>query len=413
MVTSASGCHVTDIAGRTFLDLRAGTLNAVVGYGNRRVVEAMTQQSTRLMTWDLSEATTVPAARLAARIAELAPGDLSRTLFCNSGSEAVEAAVKIARVWHTLSGRPERTWVLSLHDGYHGSTSVGIAATGTEFRRANAGPLPGGYAQIATPRCPDCAAPVPHTVCRIPGAEELESLIHRIGADGVAAFIVEPVLGVGGVIVPPDGYLRALREICTRYGVLLIVDEVVTGFGRTGRWFGIDHEDVVPDVLVTAKNLAGAYAPLSAVTVSERIFATFAADPFLGGLRHGHTTGGHAVACAAALAVLDIIADEGLVEQAASLGEVLLELLQPARAMPGVRDVRGRGLLLGVETESIEMAVAVAAAAQDSGVLVRPFGTVLTIAPPLVITHEEAVCGVRTVLDSFAAAARGVPGVRS
>lgn len=140
IVTSARGCHVSDVTGRTFLDLRAGTLNAAVGYGNPRVVEAVASQCAELMTWDLGEATTAPAARLAARIADLAPGDLNRTLFCNSGSEAVEAAIKIARGWHVLSGRPERKWVLSVWDGYHGSTAVGIAATGSPFRRANAGP---------------------------------------------------------------------------------------------------------------------------------------------------------------------------------------------------------------------------------------------------------------------------------
>lgn len=401
IVTSARGCHVSDVTGRTFLDLRAGALNAAVGYGNPRVVEAVASQCAELMTWDLGEATTAPAARLA----DLAPGDLNRTLFCNSGSEAVEAAIKIARGWHALSGRPERKWVLSVRDGYHGSTAVGIAATGSPFRRANAGPLPTGYAQIATPRCPDCVTSVAHTGCRVPGADELESAIARLGSERVAAFIIEPVLGVGGVIVPPDGYLRAVREVCTRHGALLIADEVVTGFGRTGRWFGADHENVVPDILVTAKHLAGGYAPLSAVTVPENIFAAFAADPFLGGLRHGHTTGGHAVACAAALAVLDIIDGDGLIEHGASVGRSLLTLMQTARGTPGVRDVRGRGLLLGLEVESIEMATAVAVAARDAGVLLRPFGTVLTIAPPLVITHDEATHGVRTVLDACAAVA--------
>jgi adenosylmethionine-8-amino-7-oxononanoate aminotransferase len=393
------------------LDLRAGTLNAAVGYGHPQVVEAITDQATKLMTWDLGEATTIPAARLAARIAELAPGDLARTLFCNSGSEAVEAAVKIARGWHALSGRSERTWVLSLRDGYHGSTAAGIAATGSPFRRTNAGPLPSGYAQIATPRCPECGAGVAHWACQVPGAEELESAIERHGPERVAAFLVEPVLGVGGVIVPPKGYLRAVREVCTRHGVLLIADEVVTGFGRTGCWFGCDHEGVVPDILVTAKHLAGAYAPLAAVTVPDAIFTTFAQDPFLGGLRHGHTTGGHAVACAAALAVLDVITSGRLVEHCAAVGQRLAAKLEDARGIAGVRDVRGRGLLLGVEFESVELAGAVAAVAQDAGVLVRSFGTVLTIAPPLVITADEAERGVQTVLDACASVAAG-HGVR-
>jgi adenosylmethionine-8-amino-7-oxononanoate aminotransferase len=407
LMTSARGCRVSDARGNTYLDLRAGSLNAAVGYGRSQVVEAIVRQAHELMTWDLGHATTIPAARLAARIAELAPGDLTRTLFCNSGSEAVEAAVKIARGWHALSGRPERTWVLSLRDGYHGSTLAGIAATGSPFRRTNAGPLPSGYAQIATPRCSDCGAGVIHPACQVPGADELESAIERYGPGQVAAFIVEPVLTAGGIIVPPEGYLRAVRNVCSRHGVLLIADEVVTGFGRTGRWFATDHEDVVPDILVTAKHLAAAYAPLAAVTVPDTIYAAFARDPFLGGLRHGHTTGGHAIACAAALAVLDVVESEGLIDRSAAVGEMLAATLEDARGIPGVRDVRGRGLLLGVEFESVDMATAVAAATQDGGVLVRQFGPVLALAPPLVISDDDATHGAAILLDACAMAASG------
>lgn len=405
MVVSGQGCYVQDLCGRRYLDLRAGTLNAAVGYSHPKIIEAITAQASALMTWDLGEATTVPATRLAARLAELAPGALSRTLFCNSGSEAVEAALKIARGFHALSGRTERTWVLSLHDGYHGTTTAGIAATGSPFRRTGAGPLPTGYAHVPTPRCsshPGCGDGTTHRRCEAPGADELEALIQRIGPEKVAAFVLEPVLGIGGVIVPPAGYLREIREICDRHQVLLIADEVATGLGRTGRWFGCDHEDVVPDILVTAKHLTAGYAPLSAVTTTQDIYQAFASDPYLGGLRHGHTTGGHATACAAALAVLEVLADEHLVPRAAMLGDVLLEQLRPALEIPGIRAVRGRGLLVGLETDSLERAAAIAAKAQTEGVLVRAFGPVLTLAPPLVISLEETLYGASVLLDACA-----------
>ncbi|MFC1435362.1 aspartate aminotransferase family protein [Streptacidiphilus sp. N1-3] len=411
VLVGGSGSSVVDDVGRSYLDLRAGTLNATVGYGHPTVVRALSRQAAVLMTWDLAEVTTEPAALLAERIADLLPDGLSRTLLCNSGSEATEAAVKIARQWHELNRRPERTWVLSFGDGYHGATALGIATTSSPFRREGAGPLPGGFAHLDTPRCTVCLTEPGHAGdCEIPGPARWEEQMLRLGPDRIAAVLVEPVLSVGGVIVPPPGHLRGLRDLCEKYGIVLICDEVATGFGRTGRWFGFEHElgpQAGPDIVTTAKGLAGGYAPLSAVTVRQDIYQAFAKDPLLGGLRHGHTTGGHATACAAALAVLDVVRDQDLVRAAADRGAQLLRGLQPLRRFDGVREVRGRGLLVGVEMVSLQAAADVAAAAHARGVLVRHFGPVLTLAPPLVITEQEIAAGVAAVTDAVAAAVGG------
>ncbi|MEV7885139.1 aminotransferase family protein [Streptomyces sp. NPDC002817] len=411
VLTDGYGCQVRDTRGRTFLDLRAGTLNATVGYSHPDVVQALHEQAGRLMTWDLAEVTTPPAAWLARRIASLLPPPLGRTLFCNSGSEATEAALKIARMWHRIEGCAERKIVLSYADGYHGATAAAIAATASEFRREGSGPLPSGYAHLVTPRCSACASAVGHAACQVPGTAEWEEQILTVGPENIAAVLVEPVLSVGGVIVPPPGRLRDLRALCDRYGMLLIVDEVATGFGRTGKLFGFEHDldgQAAPDIVTTSKGLTGGYAPLAAVTVREDIYSGFARDPLLGGLRHGHTTGGHATACAAALAVLDVIERDCLVAAAAERGTQLLTSLQALSEYAGVRGVRGRGLMIGVEMASIELAAQVARAAQDDGVLVRSFGPVLTVAPPLTISADEARMGAEVLTEAVRATTTAV-----
>lgn len=408
---SGRGCHVRDDHGRSYLDLRAGTLNATVGYGHPTVVEAIRDQASRLMTWDLAEVSTPPARELADRIADLLPEPLEYTLFCNSGSEATEAALKIARMWHRIQGRSGRTTVMSFADGYHGATTAAIAATAAPFRRDGAGPLPGGYAHLATPRCTAHAEDEDHAECRVPGVSEWEAQLLSVGPESVAAVLIEPVLSVGGIIVPPPGELAGLRALCDRHGILLVADEVATGFGRTGRMFGFEHDlgadGSAPDIITTAKGLTGGYAPLAAVTVRSDIYEAFAGDPLLGGLRHGHTTGGHATACAAALAVLDIVENDKLVAAAATRGTQLLDALTPLKQQAAVRDVRGQGLLIGVEMASMELAAQVARAAQKHGVLIRSFGSVLTVAPPLVISELEAERGARALSDAIQAVTSG------
>jgi adenosylmethionine-8-amino-7-oxononanoate aminotransferase len=221
----------------------------------------------------------------------------------------------------------------------------------------------------------------------------------------VAALIVEPVLGIGGVRLPPDGFLRQLREICDRYGMLLVFDEILTGFGRTGKMFAFEHWGVLPDVLLTSKCLTGGYVPLSAVTVREDIYETFAEDPLLGGFRHGHTNSGHAACCAGALAVLEIIQREHAVRNAELRGgQLLAGLQQTLSGVPGILEIRGKGLLVGIEfsPDVPDAADATARAARGRGVLVRHQDNIITVAPPLIVRADE----IEMVIDTLGASLR-------
>lgn len=403
LMMAGEGCFVSDVSGHRYLDARACTLNAALGYGHPAVIEAVAAQMSRLMTYDLSVGSTGPAIMLARRLANLLPGPLARTFFTGSGSEATEAAIRIARMYHQCAGHPGKQVMITLHDGYHGATLAALAATGSPFRRAGADPLPGGFATAPTPRCAACSDGTAHERCEIPGPGEVAHLIARLGADRVAAVMIEPVLGVGGIIPLPDGYLAAIQRTCSENGVLMIVDEVMTGLGRTGTMFGLEHENgIVPDIVTTGKHLTGGHLPLAAVTTTQAVYDAFALDPLLGGLRHGHTTSGHATACAAALACLDVIDRDGLVARARQAGTVLLSELGRLRRHPAVRDVRGRGLLAGVELATADAAGLAAEQCMRRGVLVRPMGTVLQVAPPLIITDDQ-VRQVTVVLDQACA----------
>lgn len=390
MVVAGSGAEVTDAAGRRYLDARAGMFNAVLGYGHPRVTAAVTDQVTTLMTYGLVGGATPAAVRLAARLADLLAGP-NRTLFVHSGSEATDAAITIARQWHRLAGRPQRQVILSLADGYHGCTGLAAAASGLAAVRAGRDPMPAGFAAVATPRCPHPPDTGHDGGCPAAGLAALADTVDAVGADRVAALIVEPVLGVGGVRALPPGWLAGARRLCDQTGILLIVDEVLTGLGRTGVWFAHQRDGVTPDVVTCAKGLTGGYAPLAAVTVTDAVADMFATDPLLGGLRHGHTTGGHAAACAAALAVLDVIAADQLVAYADVLGQRLRARLgADLRGRPGVRAVRGVGLLAGVEYDTPARAGAVADGCRRAGVLVRQQGPVVAVAPPLILTSGQA-----------------------
>jgi adenosylmethionine-8-amino-7-oxononanoate aminotransferase len=407
LMVAGEGCFVADASGRRYLDARACTMNAVLGYGHPAVIEAVTSQLSRLMTYDLSCGTTAPAVLLARRLAGLLPGPLTRTFFVNSGSEATETAIRIARMYHQMTGAPGRRAVITLHDGYHGATLAALAATGSAFRKTGAEPLPDGFVTVRTPRCPACAGGAAHQQCEIPGPGQLADVISAMGPGQVAAVLIEPVLGVGGVIPLPDGYLTQVRQSCDEYGVLLIADEVMTGLGRTGWMFGFQHDGVVPDIVTTGKHLAGGHLPLAAVTTTQAVYEAFASDPLLGGLRHGHTTSGHATACAAALACLEVIDREGLAGRARRLGGMLLEELGRLRRHPIVRDVRGRGLLAGAELATDVLAGQVAGQCMRRGVLVRPVGPVLQIAPPLVISEDQLRQVTATVDQACAHVAAG------
>lgn len=397
--TRGDGALLWDDTGKEYLDALAGGVFAVLaGHGREEIARAQYEQARTLAFTSPYGTTSRVAVELAETIAELAPGDLSHCFFCSSGSEAIEAAFKLAHQYFRAAGHPERRKVVALRRAYHGATAAALSATGWSpgfgvFRTGlgPAVPLP-GFAHAMPPYCHRCELGLERPACALACARTLEQAIDDSNPDEVAAVVLEPVLGTGGAVVPPDGYLQEVRRICDRHGVLLIADEVVCGFGRTGHWFGIDRAGVVPDILVVAKGLSSGYAPIAAAVtraeIAERI-------PVFWDV---HTFGGHPASAAAALANLRIIASEGLVGHAADLGERFLAMLDGLRSHELVADVRGAGLLLAVELvddpapspTGPPIDLRLAALAEAEGIIVRPLGGVVLLGPPLVFTAAQA-----------------------
>jgi taurine--2-oxoglutarate transaminase len=344
-------------------------------------------------------------------LAEVTPGDLTMSFFTNGGAEANENAIKIAR-WFT--GRHK---VISRYRSYHGATAGAITVTGDPRRWPSEPGIPGVVRMLDpyTYRCP-AGHPDPCPVCT--GAPHLEEILEYEGAHTVAAVILETIVGGNGLIVPPDGYLQSIREVCDRHGIVLICDEVMAGFGRSGKWFACEHWDVVPDILTVAKGINSGYVPLGAMIVNERI-SDWVRDKFFAG---GLTYSGHVLACAAAVASIEAFQEERIVENAAAHGEYLAqELPRLAERHPSIGDVRGKGLFFGVELvrnrETREPLVPynatgdaaapinrLAKAAMERGLYLFVRWNVVLIAPPLTITREELDEGLRTLDEVLAVA---------
>ncbi len=386
-----------DLEGRPFLDAMAGLWNVNVGYGRNELAEAAAEQMRELPFSSAYGAFGhAPGVLLAARLADLAPGSLGVTFFASGGGEANDTAYKLARLYWKLRGQPQKVQIVARMRGYHGLTYGATSATGLPVFWEGIGPLAPGFLHAPAPH------PYRYEGEGSPGqgyATALERVIEEAGPETVAAVVAEPVQGAGGAIVPPPDYFPRVREICDRNQVLLIADEVITGFGRTGRWFGIEHYGVTPDLLVFAKGVTSGYLPLSGVLMTHGVHETL--RELHGILPHGFTYSGHPTACAVALRNLRIIEEEGLVERARALGEVLRPALEGLGRHAMVGDVRSLGLVAGVELvrdrdtrEPFEpaagMARRVMLAAMEEGVLVRALsGDVLALSPPLVITEAE------------------------
>ena len=344
----AEGVYVWNVDGRRLLDAIAGIAVVNIGYGRDEVITAMAEQAARLPYAVPNIFANEPAIRLADEIARFTPGDLDFVHFTSGGSEAVEVALKMARQYHVLRGEPDRSVLISRWTSYHGATIGGLMVGGSKLRRRVYEPLLPETPHIRTPYCYRCPWPEAHPECGIPAADELEAAIIHAGPDRVAAFIAEPIVAsVGGALRPPNEYWPRIREICDRYGVLLIVDEVVTGFGRTGRFFAVDHWDVVPDLLVMGKGLSGGYAPLGAVAVRAPIRATFvdAGAAF----EHIFTFGGNPISSAAALAVLEIWEGDALTEHVAVMESDFRTALERLREHRFIGDIRVSGFMASIE----------------------------------------------------------------
>ena len=395
-IVRASGSFLYGADGSRWLDGVSGLWCVNVGHGRDELADVAREQMARCayVPMTLSHE---PAIRLASKLVELL-GYPGRVYFSNSGSEANEAAFKIARQYHAQVGNPGRFKIIARNRGYHGATMGALSATGQAERRFGYEPLVPGFVFTEAPdpyrEVGDCV-------------DALEQTISREGPDTVAAFIMEPIIAGGGVLVPPDDYLPGVREICDRYGVLLVLDEVVTGFGRTGRMFGHQHWGVTPDLITLAKGIASGYMPLAATVAKPEIFEAFqGAAGDLNHFRHINTYGGHPVATAVALQNIEIIEREGLVARAASAGGALMEKLQRLVPHPNVGDIRGKGLLIGIElVEDAEsrqplssaLLGAVVAECSRQGVIVGRTtnatpdrSNVLILAPPLTLRDEEA-----------------------
>lgn len=396
VMVSGEGCRLTDAAGREYLDATGGLWLAQVGHGRAELAEKAAAQMRRLEYFtSFWEFTNEQAIRLAERLVQLARGPMARVYYTSGGSEGNDAALKMARLYHYRRGQPNRTWILSRNGAYHGSAYGGGSATGLEVYHHGFGPLLPAIHHL-TPAWPyrqelfGGQDPTDFLIA------ELEAAIEGIGPNRIAAFIGEPVMGVGGMLIPPDDYWPRVQAVLKRHGILLILDEVVTAYGRIGEWFAAQHYNLEPDIIVTAKGISSGYIPLGANLISDEVADALASD---GGFAHGYTYNGHPTACAVAIANLDIIERENLLDSARSTGAYLLKRLHELERFELVGEVRGIGMMFGVELVADREARTPLPVPpvplpdvirRETGVIVRNCGHTLVLSPPLVLTRSEA-----------------------
>jgi adenosylmethionine-8-amino-7-oxononanoate aminotransferase len=376
IIERADRCELIDVDGKRYIDGVSSLWCNVHGHRHPAIDIAVRDQMDRVSHSTMLGLSHRPAIELAQRLVEIAPPGLERVFYSDSGSTATEIALKMAfQFWHQQG--EQRTRFISLREAYHGDTIGSVSVGGIDLFHSTYRPL------------------LFESLHAEPGdAADMERLLSQHAGE-VAAVIVEPLVqGAAGMIVHPEGYLRAVRELCDRYGVLLICDEVATGFGRTGRMFACEHEDVAPDLMCVAKGITGGYLPLAATLATERIY-----EGFLGRHEefrtffHGHTYTGNPLACAAALATLMLFEQERTLERLQDKIALLGELLEPVAAMPGVAEVRRRGFMTGIELDGFPLEARaghqVTLAARRRGAIVRPLGDVVVLMPPLAITAQE------------------------
>lgn len=415
VVEKGEGAWITDIEGNRYLDGMSGLWCTNVGYGREELARAAYDQLKEMSFYPLTKSH-LPAIELGEKLNEWLHDEYA-FFYSNSGSEANEVAFKVARQYHEQNGEPERWKFISRYRAYHGQTMGALAATGQAQRKYKYEPLTPGFIHVAPPdlyRRPENIDPETYgREC----AKEIERTIQWELPETVAAVIMEPIITGGGILMPPENYLPAVKEVCERHGVLLIVDEVICGFGRTGKPFGHQNYGVVPDIVTMAKGITSAYFPLSATAVKREIYETFAGDTQYERLRHVNTFGGHPAGCAVAIRNMEIMEEEDLPGRSAELGERLREDISGLEDHPNVGNIRGKGLLTGIELvsdkETKEPADAKVVAAAMSGCkergliiannadTVAGFNNVLTLAPPLSITDEDLDFIVQTLNECF------------
>ena len=396
LLVSAKDMHYVAADGHKVLDGAAGLWCCNAGHGRQKIVEAVQAQVAQLDFAPTFQMGHPKAFEAASRLASMLPGDLDRIFFCNSGSEAVDTALKIAIAYHRARGEGTRTRLIGRERGYHGVGFGGISVGGIVNNRKFFGGLLTGVDHL----------PHTHNLAEnaftrgVPAwgghlADELERIVTLHDASNIAAVIVEPVAGSTGVLVPPKGYLKRLREICDKHGILLIFDEVISGFGRLGSGFASEHFDVLPDMVTLAKGLTNGVVPMAAVGAREKIYQAFMQGPDNAmELFHGYTYSGHPIASAAAIATMDLYREEGLFERAAAMAPHFEEAAHALKGLPHVIDIRNIGLVAGIELASRPGKVGARAYEAlvkcfEQGLLIRTTGDIIALSPPLIIEKNQ------------------------
>ena len=403
------GCFIFTSEGRRYLDASGGAAVVTIGHGVEEVARAMSEQAGQLAYVHSSQFHTAITDRLAQRILALAPRGMragGRVYFTSGGSEATETALKLARQYWLERGDRKRWRVISRWQSYHGTTLGALAVSGNVRRREPFGPMLPEWGHIHPCFCYRCPLGLQYPSCKVDCADELERLLEREGSENVAAFIFEPVVGATlGAVVPPEGYVQRIADICRRHGILLIADEVMSGMGRTGKAFAVEHWGVTPDMILVGKGIASGYAPLGAVIVARHVAEAFSRGT--GAFLHGFTYSAHPVAAAAGNAVLDYIEHENLFARVEPVGQELRAALEPLRKYSVVGDIRGKGLLFGIELvhnarmrepfpPDAQIALRIQEDALEAGVMTYPIqgcadgtrGDHILLAPPFTITSK-------------------------
>lgn len=420
VVVEGDGWWITDDRGRRLIDAFASLWCVSVGHARPEIIDAVREQMETLEYFTTFHGQSHPRAiELAEKLCSMFPPEygLDHVMFSSGGSEANETNFKLVRLYWAMRGEAQRTTIVARHHGYHGLTIATMTATGIMPMRWNFGPEAPGFEHIAAPYCYKCELGLTYPDCQLACADQLEALVEREGPETIAAFIAEPVIGAGGIIPPPDDYFARIRDICDRHGILLIVDEVVTGFGRSGTMFGFERYGVRPDVVTLAKGITSGYLPLGASVISDEIYSTISTKlPDHMPISHGFTYAGHPTCCAAAIANIGIIERERLHENAEAVGSYLIERLREVIGpCASVGDIRGQGLMIGIELVADKetkrgfsmphsACTRVEAEAWERGLYVRAMGTeVIGIAPPLTIDRVCADQIVAILAESIAA----------
>jgi putrescine---pyruvate transaminase len=402
VIERGEGVWLYDDDGNRYLDGSASLWYCNVGHGRAEIAEAVAEQIRRLEAWStFGEYATPPALELADKLAERSGLDDAKIFFTTGGGDAVDTAAKLARLYWQVLGGPDRLHIISRSSAYHGTMAFGTSIGGIEANRVGYGPLVPSTSQVVWD-----------------SADALAEEIDRVGADRVAAFFIEPVIGAGGVMPPPPGYVERTASICRDAGVLFVCDSVICGFGRLGGWFGFERFGIEPDLVTFAKGVTSGYLPLGGVLASGRIAEPFWSEPGRVVVRHGQTYSGHAAVCAAGLANIEIMEREGLISRGRELEDELLSTLAPLADHPLVGQVRGgTGLLVGIAFDADALAAdpglpaKASAAIRSHGVILRSLGQSLAVSPPLTIASDEIRLirdGVRAGLDALVESRVGV-----